>query len=301
VVGRGGGPAQAPAEAGAATGFCPGCGSDLEADSRFCSSCGRPSPLRPVEAAPAREAPSSRGGMPRWAWAAIGGIAIAAAAVAVVLAVFVFGGGGSERAAPVRAASPRPAYLARIRGPVDLLTRSATAAGNALTSAASADDVSRLRRIARGQLAAVSASYARLSAMSVAPARRADQRALLRAVGEQRRYLTVLVRTTGLAPTAALAGLGGVRAAGRRMVGAYRVVLRKQPGAGVGLITAAGLTQIDGLRTALLALREASAPPPAPQPAAGPPAPAPPDSSLLPNPAPPGPAPSSDGLVWDGG
>lgn len=284
-----GGPAGAPPVLATTAGFCPACGTPLDVGSRFCPRCGRATQLGqaaqlPVAAAaiappapppggyvppgpPAQTEPSPGRRVPTWVWAAIGGFVVAAAAVAVVLSLFVFGGGDSTSGAGARTepTSAPGGYIASIRRPVALLTRSATVTGNTLGSAATAADVARVHTVARQQLAAVSQSFTTLSALAVAPAVRADQQTLLRAVGEQRRYLTVLVRTTGLAPDAALAQLGGVRVAGRRTVSAYRAFLRREPQAGVGVITAAGLTQTDGLRAALGALQDQTAPPDIPQ------------------------------------
>lgn len=268
--------------------FCTGCGVPLHVDDAFCANCGRstgnpagtaasvpqaPPPATPVAPAaggpsygppgpvtgppptppvvPPSPAPQGGGrGRPPWLLPAVLGLAAVTLVVAAVLVITMVTRGGDGPAADGPGA---PAgYLARINSQYQLLTRSATVTGNALSTASQARDVARINTVAERQLEAVSTAYTALAALPVSPDERPAQVALVRAAGQQRRYLALLVRTTGSAPQVGLRQVPAVGREGRDTVSAYRAFTAAAPGAAT-TITTAGLADTSGLADALRA------------------------------------------------
>ena len=279
----------ASTEVGVAAHFCTGCGGALKASDAFCAHCGRavagvpeaPPPLAPpapipVNAVvstpppappalpPAGTAPSGgdgTSGKPGWLIPVIAGAVIAVVALGIGAFLLLRGGGGDETATPTPAASQPGGYLSRIDRSYTQLTRSATATGNSLSTAAAPGDVARVNQVARRQLQVVSTAYTDLSKLPVSDAERPAQTALVRAASLHRRYLALLVRATSIPAATGLGQVDSVQRAGQQAVAGYRDFLRQAPEA-PSVITAAGLADTAGLKTALKAKRDAQTAPP---------------------------------------
>lgn len=283
--------------------FCTGCGGSVNTSDAFCAHCGRPVaavaeaaqplaapapiPVQAVVSTPPPAPPSAptgaaaangEGGRGRPGWL----IPVVAGAAAAVVALgvggfLIFGGGGDGESASNSPAAAQPSgYLSRIDRSYTQLTRSATATGNALSTAASAGDVARVNQVARRQLQVVSTAYTDLAKLPVTDAERPAQTALVRASSLHRRYLALLVRTTSIPAATGLGQVAGLERAGQQAVAGYRDFLRQAPEA-APTITAAGLADTSGLKAALKAKRDSqtapsqtpSGPTPGPAPAGG--------------------------------
>jgi Meckel syndrome type 1 protein len=272
--------------------FCTGCGNPVGAADAYCPMCGRgtgavtgedlpaldgpgalgvtapttglaaTAPAPPAAAAPpaappapppAPDAAAGPPARPAWLMPALLGFGAVLAVLLTLAGILWFtgrdsgGGGGGGSAAT-------SGYLRQISADYGLLSRSATAMGNTLATAAAAKDVANINTVARRQLQAATGAYNNLAAMPVAASDRAAQTALVAAAAAQRRYLAALARATSVAPATGLRQVPAIGRAGRETVAAYRRFLALAPGAATA-ITTAGLADTGGLTAALTARR----------------------------------------------
>lgn len=187
-------------------------------------------------------------GLPVWAAGVIGGLV---ALIVIVGIVALVSGGSDDDSSEEAKAAGSSAYVAAIKQPLGLLTRSAVLVGKELVAVSDPGDLAKVRRMATRQLDAIEESRTALADVDVPAEDARAHRILLRAVTGQRSYVVALLRASDATPSqASLNNVNRARQTAGKVLADYRSFFALEPEA-ADAITGTDLTDTFGLREAI--------------------------------------------------